>query len=73
MSVEPRAPRIAARPGYPPPVAEDPRLARFRDDVRVRLGPSCAHLTPGAFEALVRGICETKLRWEPHALDKWSL
>ena len=71
MEIEWRFQHMMVSPAYATVATDDPRLARLRDDVCARLGPTCAHLAPDVFEELVRDICATKLRWDPHALDRW--
>ena len=41
----------------------DPRLEPLLADLRARLRPVLGDMPPDAFEALVREIAETKLRW----------
>lgn len=42
---------------------------RLAADVRARLGPACAHLSPDAFEVLVARVVAFKLRWDPEPPD----
>ena len=71
MDIERRSQSVLVSPAYSTAASDDPRLARLRDDLGARLGPTCAHLAPDVFENLLRDICATKLRWDPHALDRW--
>ncbi len=52
-----------AAPPYTPHSDADPALGAVMADVAARLRRSCAHFRPDDFDALVRQIARTALRW----------
>ena len=61
---DPRPSALPALPAlYDPTGPDDPRLAPVVADLRARLALVCAHLPAESFDALVRRIAHTKLRW----------
>ena len=62
MDAPPHRPR-ADKTSVPYTAESDDQYIALYEDVALRLRTICAELPPGEFDALVRGICLTKLRW----------